>query len=117
MIKFLHLIVFQQRMAVPIVRQQNTSMIRMALKVHAEHIIGFALVPLGRVRAIVGGIEIEGKQIVGGERCRQIYDRAGDVVGRREESRVERRGLGMIHVRPVEDIIARAQGECKDFRF
>src|SRR5712691_2407342 len=48
-IKFLHLIVFQQRIAFPIVRQQNTSRIRMVLEAHAEQIVGFSLVPLGSV--------------------------------------------------------------------
>src|SRR4029450_11604929 len=48
-IKFLHLIVFQQWMTFPIVRQQNTSMIRMVLKAHAESIIVLPLGPLGSV--------------------------------------------------------------------
>src|SRR4029434_1540019 len=48
-IKFLHLIVFQQRMAFPIVRQQNASMIRMVLKAHAKQVISLPLMPLGSV--------------------------------------------------------------------
>src|SRR5882724_7437458 len=49
MIKFLHLIIFQQRIAFPIVRQQNTAMIRMVFEVHAEEVIRFPLMPLGGV--------------------------------------------------------------------
>src|SRR5262249_45987809 len=46
-VKFLHLIVFQQRIAFPVVRAQDAPMVRMIGKVHAKHVIGFPLMPLG----------------------------------------------------------------------